>query len=274
MILVVLLPFAIAFFLIAFIVIETLTAFSFNKARSRIVLYSIFCCLALAWVFDDGVVPNPFLSPAAKTVPNLIAQAQGDEIYWTKTGERPTTLDRINLRKRYFAEDCKVYALRDLGAMGEAAVGAEQPLIELLKTTSDYDTGDGVISYRTDVVLTLAMMKSAKAVPEIIKMLKDDSLPITDDQRRRKLDWHTPRNEYLYDDINCGPSGILHSLLIYPPEHDSAIADGLVKVLGELQSTPGSSQWAIIAIENALRYFDGTDPDSRATYRELIVSRT
>ena len=273
MILVILLPFVILFFVIAFIVIEALAAISFNKARSRVVLYSIFCCLVLAWGFDDGVVPNPLLSPHAKTVPNLIAQAQGEEVYWTESGKRPTLLDRINFNTRNFAKRCPTYALRKLGAMGKDAVAAEQPLIELLNTTSDYDTGDGVISYRTDVVLALAMMESAKAVPEIIRMLKDDSFPLADDQRRRNLDWHEPGNELRYADVHCGPSGIVHSLMVYPPKYDDEIASGLANVLLELQATEGSSEWTIVAIKDALKYFDGTDSKSRIDLREIVVSR-
>jgi len=201
------------------------------------------------------------MTPAQKTLPNLLDQATGKQFYWDYQGKLYTTWI-LGLVRRY-KERAQIYSIRAIGELGpEAKEEAGLPLLSVFDNSFDINTGDGLVPFRAEIVRTLGMIDAEQAIPVIIASIRERALASGTVQGSpkfggRKINWHDPDYSKWYDSLEVGPSGIVHSLMWYDSNRHPEIARQLNELLIELEADPRSSQWAKMAIAKHLSFFQG-----------------
>lgn len=124
-----------------------------------------------------------FLATAAsggtgQRLDRLILQAKGEAQFYDGAGSDLGWF--ASLTTRNFAERARIDAVRLLAREGANAAAAVDPLIELLANgPNDYDTGDGIIPFRSEVALALGRIGDAKAVDALVARIRLPPEPAT-----------------------------------------------------------------------------------------------
>lgn len=201
------------------------------------------------------------MTPAQKTLPNLLEQATGKKFYWDYQGKLYSSW-HLGLVRRY-KERAQVYSIRAIGELGpEANEAAGLPLLSMFDDSFDINTGDGLVPFRSEIVRTLAMIDAEHAIPVIIasmheRALASEATEVSPKFGARKINWHDADYSQWYDSLEVGPSGIVHSLMWYDSKRHPEIARQLNELLIELETDPKSSEWAKKAIAKQLSFFQG-----------------
>ena len=210
-----------------------------------------------------------WLSPAPQTVPKLVEQARGDELYWNSRGKTATQWERYN--HRHYERSCQTYALEQLGELGPAASQAVPELIELFNENDDYNSGDGVYHLRSQNAKTLGAIGHPDAIDPLVGMLLRKSLSSDDDDRlvSSKIRWHDdgPYNEKR----GTGPQGILMGLMLMPSEYHAEILEKLRVVRAEIEQSELFNDWSKFEIDRGIRFFE-SNREVKARVRSYVAS--
>ena len=214
-------------------------------------------------LFSCGVF-GVWLPPAPQTVPKLVEQARGDELYWNNFGKTTTQWEQYN--HRHYQRSCQTYALEQLAKLGPAASPAVPELIKLFNEIGAYNTGDGVYLLRSQNAKTLGAIGHPDAIEPLIGMLLSKSLS-PDDHCSSKIGWHY--DGPYQENRGTGPQGILMGLMLMPSEYHAEILEKLKIVRAKIEQSELLNDWSKFEIDRGIRFFE-SNKEVKARVRRYV----
>lgn len=132
------------------------------------ILLGVACLAGVVWL----LWPSPENRPdsEAELLTKLIKQFNGDGYYYDKLGNKRPRLYQMGFP---YDIEYKTGAAIQLGNMGKKAQLAVPLLLkELENGPNDFETGHGLIRYRSEIALALAEIGDPRAIPILIEKLK------------------------------------------------------------------------------------------------------
>ncbi len=233
----------------------------------------LFCAIVTSPIWWSGltflfscIIPTPEVTPD-----HLLEQAKGEAFYWTDRGESWSLNEACFTRHpKRRARRAAILKLSSYQPLPEAV---RQELISMLvHGESDFDSGDGVYSFRSAICYTLGRSANHPAAYDaIIDVFRQRATSPEMDQNY-DVKWFDKKWCH-YDSWHTGPASMMNALRFTPsPQHDG-LKKKLVYLKVELERAPQCSKWALRELTDTIAFFD-TDPDHRDAQIEMEVEST
>jgi len=253
--------------LILFIVGESIASFLPESIKPRLIFRGLFVLYFGAELINAGVF-GVWQQPIPQTVATLMEQVRGDELHWNKLGKTATVWEEQTHRR--YKKSCQAYAIEQLGELGPAASEALPELIELFNEQPDYDTGDGVHKFRSQIAETFGRIGQSEAIDPMIEMLLGKSLS-TEEQHSTSIQWHNEEYEDRFSGLKrgTGPQAIMMGLMLMPQQHHGEILEKLKVIRAEIERSDLFNEWAKFEIDRGIGFFEA-DAKTRTRLRNRI----
>lgn len=207
-----------------------------------------------------------FKTTPPETVATLMEQVRGDELHWSRYGKPATNWEKNT--HRHYEKSCQTYAIRRLGELGPAAGDAVPELIELFNNQDDFDSGDGVYKFRSQIANSLGAIGQPEAIDPLIEMLLKQSLS-PEKKYFTRTNWHG--KEYLeyrgYLNRGIGPQAIMLGLMQMPSKYHETIYEKLKEVRAEIELSELFNGWSKFEIDRGI-YFLEADEESKSIFHK------
>ncbi len=204
------------------------------------------------------------------TVSHLLEQARGDKIHWNTEGKPPEFWDSFN--HRHYNRYCKKFAIQELGRRGSDSQEAVPELIRLFIQHDDWDSGDGVVDYRSDIARTLGAIDDPAAIAHMINLIREKCSTPDPKTGRGPMRWHDGSVHY-DDGRGCGPDGIVEGLMLFSDKHHPEILERLAELQPELEAMALPNKWAKRAVTDAIEFFQSPSRQDKTWQVEFIKMR-
>lgn len=214
----------------------------------------LYFCLFISVLLVSGCAPS---RKTPMTVENFVRQVRGEHVYWHPTGEEPGAFDWRQWRD--YRPRCKKFAIERLGDMGHEAVDAVPDLVDILvHGPNDFDSGDGVIGFRSSIAIALGEIGDPRAIEPLIASLH---------RCERATGRHTIASPRAPRGVDH--EGIIKSLMLFGKDAEHARP-----VLKELEAKYGADvlycERAKYLIAEGIEYFESGEKERREMREDLV----
>ena len=203
-------------------------------------------CLVAIGV-KTSVAPS---APVEMTVSHLLEQVRGDALYWDGEGKPFGYWDITHLQQ--VQQGSKRFAIQELGRRGSTSKEAVPELIRLFLIHEDWDSGDGIISDRSNIARTLGAIGDPAAIDPMINLIREKASAQDLSTRRGPVPWHSDSFSYGY---GYGPDGITDGLKLFGQRHHPIILGQLADLQSELETLKRPNKWTKKALAEAIKFF-------------------
>ena len=249
--------------LFLFIVVELLAAVLPKSWRPQLILRTLLVLfIGSGLVSDFGV----FKKAPPETVATLMEQVRGDKLHWNDLGKAATNWEKNT--HRHYEKSCQKYAIQRLGELGPAANDTVPELIELFNKQEDFDSGDGVYKFRSQIAKSLGAIGHPEAIDPLIEMLLKQSLS-PEEEYPTRISWHN--KDYMeyrgYHNRGIGPQAIMMGLMQMPSEYHEKIYEKLKVIRAEIELSELFNGWSKFEIDRGI-YFLEADDESKSIFHK------
>ena len=209
--------------------------------------------------------------PEEMTVSHLMEQVRGDAIHWNTKGETSGYWDSYHHRN--YKRACKTFAIQELGRRGSDSVEAVPELIRLFEEHDDWNSGDGIMAYRSDIARTLGAIDDPAAIVPMINLIREKSSSPDTAPRRGAMRWHdeTARNT-MYFGYGYGPDGITQGLKLFSEKHHPEILNQLTDLESELEAVALPNEWTKRAVADAIKFLRSRSSRKRSQVESIKLT--
>jgi len=247
--------------LFLFIAVELLAKVLPKSCRPQLILRTLlFLFIGSGLVNDFGWLKKA----PPETVSTLMEQVRGDQLYWNYSGKVANNWERHT--HRHYEKSCREYAIKRLGELGPAASDAVPELIELFSEQEDYDSGDGIYEFRSQIAKSLGAIGQPAAIEPLMEMLLKKSLS-PEEENYTRISWHNKDYQKFrgYMNRGIGPQAIMMGLMQMPNEYHGEIYEKLKTVRAEIELSEFFNGWSKFEIDRGI-YFLEADEESKSTF--------